>query len=155
MFLTIISFLFVFTIITLAHEFGHLYFSKKAGIRVHEFGLGFGPTLFSMKRNNTTYKINALPILGYVKIAGIDTEDPEEKTTPEAEKYYNKSTGAKFMSIVAGAMMNIILGFLVYTLIFTFMGVPSGISNEISAVSPGSEAANVGLKPGDKLISLD
>ncbi len=155
MLLTIVSFLFVFTIITIVHEFGHLYFSKKAGIRVHEFGLGFGPTLFSMKRNNTTYKINALPILGYVKIAGIDTEDPEEKDTPENEKYYNKSTGAKFRSIVAGPMMNLILGFLVYTMIFTFIGVPSGISNEISAVSPGSEAAKVGLKPGDKLISID
>jgi regulator of sigma E protease len=155
MLLTIIAFLFVFTVITLAHEFGHLYFSKRAGIRVHEFGVGFGPTLFSLSRNNTTYKINLLPILGYVKIAGIDTEDPKEKETPENEKYYTKSVGAKFKSIFAGPLMNLILGFLVFSIVFMIAGIPSKISNEISAVSPGTEASRIGLQAGDRLTSLD
>jgi regulator of sigma E protease len=155
MLLTIISFLFVFTVVALVHEAGHLYFSKRAGIRVHEFGLGFGPTLFSTKRNGTTYKINLLPILGYVKIAGIDTEDPQEKDTPENEKYYNKSVGQKFKSIFAGAGMNLVMGFVIFSLVFMFAGVPIGISNEISAVSPGSEAAKIGLQTGDKLVSID
>lgn len=155
MLLTIVAFLFVFTVITLAHEAGHLIFSKRAGIRVHEFGIGFGPTLFTMKRNQTTYKINLLPILGYVKIAGIDTEGPEEKATPEEEKYYNKTVGQKFKSIFAGPFMNIILGFVVFSVVFMASGIPTGISNEISAISPGSEAANVGLKPGDRLIAID
>lgn len=155
MLLTLIAFLFVFTVIALVHEWGHLYFSKKAGIRVHEFGIGFGPTLFSTTRNNTVYKINLLPILGYVKIAGIDTEDPQEENTPENEKFYNKSAGQKFKSIFAGPMMNLVLGFLVFSSVFMFSGVPTGISNELSAISPGSEAAKIGLRPGDKLISID
>lgn len=155
MLLTIISFIFVFTIITLVHEGGHLFFAKRAGIRVHEFGIGFGPTLFSFKKNNTTYKVNLLPILGYVKIAGIDTEDPQEKETPENEKYYNKSIGQKFKSIFAGPMMNFLLGFIIFSFIFMISGIPIGISNEISAISPGSEAAKIGLRPGDRLISIN
>jgi len=96
MLLTILSFILVFTIIPLVHEGGHFIASKRQGIQVHEFGIGFGPTLFSFSKNNTTYKINLLPILGYVKIAGIDIDDPQEKQIPEAEKYYAKSPLQKF-----------------------------------------------------------
>ncbi|MFH1826455.1 MAG: RIP metalloprotease RseP [bacterium] len=155
MLLTVAAFVFVFTVITLAHEGGHLFFSKRVGIRVHEFGLGFGPTLFSVKKNHTTYKINLLPILGYVKIAGIDVEDPQEKDTPDDEKYFNKGVGAKFVSIVAGALMNIVLGFLVFSIIFMISGAPKGITNEIATISPGSEAAHIDLRTGDKLTSIN
>ena len=155
MLLTIISFLFVFTVITIVHEFGHLYFSKKAGIRVHEFGIGFGPTIFSKKINNTTYKISLLPILGYIKIAGMDTEAEEEAETPENEKYCNKTTGQKFISIVAGPLMNLLLGFLIFSFVFMFTGIPSGITNEVATISPGSEAAKIGLQAGDRIIKID
>jgi regulator of sigma E protease len=155
MLITLISFLVVFTIITLVHEAGHLYFSKRAGIRVHEFGVGFGPTLFSTRYHNTTYKINLLPILGYVKIAGIDTEDPEEKDTPEQEKYYNKPIKQKFNSIFAGPCMNLLLGFVILSCLFMITGIPTGISNELATVSLGSEAAKVGLRPGDRLIAIN
>ncbi|MFH1684527.1 MAG: RIP metalloprotease RseP [Candidatus Margulisiibacteriota bacterium] len=155
MLLTIVSFLFVFTVITLVHEFGHLIFAKRAGIAVPEFGLGFGPKLFSFKKNNTLYKINLLPILGYVKIAGIDTEDPQEKEIPENQKFYNKRVSQKFMPIFSGALMNLIFGFLVFSIIFMIAGVPSGTSNTISAIKAGSEASKVGLKVGDKLIAID
>jgi len=112
MLITIISFLFVFAIITVAHEFGHLIFSKINGIRVHEFGLGFGPTLLSIEYHQTTYKLNLLPILGYVKIAGIDVEDPKEQETPASEKYFNRPVFSKFISIFSGPLMNLILGFI-------------------------------------------
>jgi regulator of sigma E protease len=153
--LTIVSFIFVFAVITIAHEAGHLYFAKKAGIRVHEFGIGFGPTLFSFRHNNTSYKVNVLPILGYVKIAGIDTEDPQEKETPENEKYYNKSVSQKFKSIFAGPMMNLLLGFVIFSFVFMIAGIPTGISNEISTINPGSEAAKIGLQSGDQLVSIN
>lgn len=155
MLLTIVSFVFVFTVVALVHEFGHLYFAKKAGIRVHEFGLGFGPSLFSFKRNHTTYKINLLPILGYVNIAGLETDLPQEKETPENEKYYNKSTGAKFKAIFAGPFTNLILGFVLFSFVFSITGIPTGISNELSAISPGSQASKIGLQPGDKLEAIN
>jgi len=155
MLLTIISFLFVFTIIAVAHELGHLYFSKRAGIRVYEFGLGFGPTIWQATKGGTLYKLNLLPILGYVKIAGIDSDDPLEKETPENEKYQSKSVGKKFMSIFAGPMTNLVLGFVIFSLVFMVMGAPKGISNEISTIQPGSEAAEIGLTVGDKLIAVN
>jgi len=155
MLLTIVSFLVVFTIVALVHEWGHLYFSKKVGIRVHEFGLGFGPTLFSVKKNNTTYKINLLPILGYVRIAGLEDETNEEKQTPETERYTSKSPWAKFLSIAAGAVMNLVLGFLVFSFVFMMIGMPSGVSNTIDTIAPGSEAAKIGLQPGDKLLTVN
>ena len=155
MLLTIVSFLFVFTIITLVHEFGHLIFAKRAGIAVPEFGLGFGPTIFSFKKNNTIYKLNSLPILGYVKIAGLDAEDPQEKEVPEDQKYYNKKVLQKFLPIFAGALMNLLLGFFIFSIVFMVAGIPAGISNTIAAVSPGSEAAKVGLQAGDQLIAIN
>jgi regulator of sigma E protease len=74
--------------------------------------------------------------------------------TPENEKFYNKSAGQKFKSIFAGPMMNLALGFIVFSSVFMFSGIPTGISNELSAISPGSEAAKIGLQAGDKLISI-
>ena len=155
MLLTIISFLFVFTIIAVVHELGHLYFSKRAGIRVHEFGLGFGPTIWETKKDNTIYRINLLPILGYVKIAGIDDDDPADKDTPISEKYQSKTVGQKFMSIFSGPMTNLILGFVIFTLVFMIMGMPNGISNKISTISPGSEAETIGLQIGDRLVAIN
>ncbi|MBN2058519.1 MAG: RIP metalloprotease RseP [Candidatus Saganbacteria bacterium] len=155
MLLTIISFLFVFTIITLAHEFGHLVFAKRAGIAVPEFGIGFGPTIFSFKKNGTTYHLHALPILGYVKIAGLDADDETEKDIPEDQKYYTKKISQKFLPILSGALMNLLLGFLVFSFVFMLVGIPAGISNEISAISPGSEAAKIGLQAGDRLIAVN
>jgi len=155
MLLTILAFFLVFTIIALVHEFGHLIFAKRAGIAVPEFGLGFGPNLFTFEKNGTLYKINALPILGYVKIAGIDEEEEGGKPVPVDQRYDRKSVWQKFMSIFAGAFMNLILGFLVYSFIFMFAGVPTGISNEIAAISPGSEAAKIGLQTGDRLLAIN
>ncbi|MBI5399693.1 RIP metalloprotease RseP [Candidatus Saganbacteria bacterium] len=155
MLLTIIAFFFVFTIITLAHEFGHLVFAKRNGIAVPEFGLGFGPTLFSFTINETVYKLNSLPILGYVKIAGIDPEEKTEKPVPENLKFYNKSAWQKFVPIFAGAFMNLVLGFIVYSFIFMVAGVPIGLSNEIGAVSSGSEAKRIGLQAGDRILAIN
>jgi regulator of sigma E protease len=155
MLITIISFAFVFTIITLVHEFGHLCVAKMNGIAVPEFGVGFGPNLYSFSYHETTYKINLLPLLGYVKIAGLDADEADDKIISEKNKYYTKKVWQKFLPIVAGALMNILLGALVFCFVFLLAGIPSGVSNEIAAISPGSEAARIGLKAGDKLLSLD
>ncbi|CZQ80100.1 RIP metalloprotease RseP [Trichococcus ilyis] len=79
MFQTIITFIIVFSILVIIHEFGHFYFAKKAGILVREFAIGMGPKIFSHRKNGTTYTIRMLPIGGYVRMAGIGDEDPELK----------------------------------------------------------------------------
>ena len=157
MFLTLISFIFVFTILALAHEFGHYYFSVRAGIRVYEFGIGFGPKIFSFKRGNTIFSLNAVPFLAFVRIAGADTEgnSKDDEFCPESEKFYNKGLLERFLSLVAGPLSNLLVAFIVLSVIFIFIGVPSSVSNSIDVVQKGSEAERVGLKSGDKIISIN
>jgi regulator of sigma E protease len=153
MLINILGFIFVFTIIALSHELGHFFAAKKAGIRVYELALGFGPRLFGIKRKGTLYAINLIPILGYVKIAGM--EDEEEKECPEEEKYYNKSVAAKFAVGFFGPFFNFIAAFLIFSFVFSFLGVPYKISNEIAAIVKNSPAEKVGLKERDVVLSID
>ncbi|TXL67714.1 RIP metalloprotease RseP [Cerasibacillus terrae] len=71
---TILAFIFMFGLLVFIHEFGHMIFAKRAGMLVREFAIGFGPKIFSFKKNETVYTIRLLPIGGYVRVAG---EDPE------------------------------------------------------------------------------
>ena len=75
---TIITFIIVFGILVIVHEFGHFYFAKKAGVRVREFAIGMGPKLFQPRRNGTTYTVRVLPVGGYVRMAG--RAEAEEET---------------------------------------------------------------------------
>lgn len=76
---TIITFLIVFSILVVVHEYGHYYFAKKSGILVREFAIGFGPKIFSYRKNGTTYTIRILPIGGYVRMAGYGEDETEIK----------------------------------------------------------------------------
>lgn len=77
MIITIITFIIVFGVLVLVHEFGHYYFAKRAGILVREFSIGMGPKIWWSQRNGTTYTIRILPLGGYVRMAGMDDEDDE------------------------------------------------------------------------------
>lgn len=72
---TLLSFILVFGIIVIVHEFGHFYFAKKAGILVREFSIGMGPKLFQTHKNETSYTIRVLPLGGYVLMAGYEEEE--------------------------------------------------------------------------------
>lgn len=77
MIITIITFIIVFGVLVLVHEFGHYYFAKRAGILVREFSIGMGPKIWWSQRNGTTYTIRILPLGGYVRMAGMDDEDDD------------------------------------------------------------------------------
>jgi regulator of sigma E protease len=154
MLISIISFVIIFTIIAVAHEGGHLIMAKRAGIRVFEFGVGFGPRLFSTTRGNTIYSINLIPILAFVRIAG-EGETEEDLNCPEAERYQAKTPWQKFLTLVAGPLMNLLVALLVLIILALFAGVPSGVSNEVGTVNKNQPAFNAGLRPGDKLLAID
>lgn len=78
MIITIITFIIVFGILVLVHEFGHYYFAKRAGILVREFSIGMGPKIWWKQSGGTTYTIRILPLGGYVRLAGADDEDEDE-----------------------------------------------------------------------------
>ncbi|EDP67243.1 zinc-dependent protease, membrane associated (putative) [Carnobacterium sp. AT7] len=79
---TIITFIIVFSILVIFHEFGHYYFAKKAGILVREFAIGFGPKIFSYRKGETTFTIRILPVGGYVRMAGYEEETEIKPGTP-------------------------------------------------------------------------
>ncbi|MCI1974949.1 MAG: RIP metalloprotease RseP [Limosilactobacillus sp.] len=78
MLITIITFIIVFGILVLVHEFGHYYFAKRAGILVREFSIGMGPKIWWKQSGGTTYTVRILPLGGYVRLAGADDEDEDE-----------------------------------------------------------------------------
>lgn len=82
MVITILTFIIVFSILVVFHEFGHYYFAKKAGILVREFAIGFGPKLLSYRKNETTYTVRLLPVGGYVRMAGYEEEMDIKPGTP-------------------------------------------------------------------------
>lgn len=76
---TIITFIIVFGILVIVHEFGHFYFAKKSGILVREFSIGMGPKIYSYSKNATTYTLRILPVGGYVRMAGLEDSGEELK----------------------------------------------------------------------------
>jgi len=152
--LTVLAFIFLFLLITLSHELGHLVMAKRAGIRVYEFALGFGPKLFGITKAKTEYSLRAIPLGGFVRIAGMGV-DKEDATCPAAEQYQNKSPWKKFSALVAGPIMNLILAVLIFTAVFSLHGAVTGISNEVARVLPGSEAARIGIQPGDRILAIN
>lgn len=156
MLVSIILFLFVFTLIAIAHEGGHLIVAKKCGMFVKEFGIGFGPKLFSVNYHNTTYSLNLIPLLAYVSIAGMDdfsiTDDP---TIPNKMKYFSASPLSRFLMAFSGPLSNILLACIVLFIVFSLFGVPKGASTVIGQVQPNSPAENAGIKAGDQIVSID
>ncbi|HOZ54032.1 MAG TPA: M50 family metallopeptidase [Bacilli bacterium] len=152
--MTLIYFILMLGIIIFFHELGHFFWAKKYDIYVYEFSLGFGPKLFSFKRKNdeTEYILRLIPIGGYIMMAGEETED--DKEIPANMKQYNKTWLQRFITIVAGALNNFILGFLVLFIIAIIYG-STTTKPYIGKVEKGYPAYSTNLKKGDLIIKLN
>ena len=107
--LTLIYFILILGFIVLIHEGGHFFFAKKAGIYVYEFSIGMGPKIFKWKRkgDETQYSIGIFPIGGYVQMAGESVED--DKSIPKDRTMQAKTWLQRFLTMIAGVMMNFLL----------------------------------------------
>lgn len=137
------------SIAALAHEYGHLIMAKKSGIDVEEFGIGFGPKLFSFKKGGTTYFVRLIPFLAYVKIKGMD----DNIDSPEG--YYKKPLSKRFLSIIGGPLGNIILAILIFFLLFSIFGDFNHLSTRIEKVQENSPAYFAGIQKGDKILTIN
>src|SRR5262245_35124561 len=99
------SFAFVLGVLVFVHELGHFLAAKRVGIRVLKFQLGFNPTVVSFRRGDTEYGIGALPLGGYVKMAG---ENPEETLTGRGDEFLSKSKWQRFQVLIMGPTMNLV-----------------------------------------------
>lgn len=152
---TILLTILMFFVLVTVHEWGHFYFAKRAGVFVHEFAIGFGPKLLSVKRGETRYTIRLIPFGGFVKMAGENGD--EETEVPRERQFQTKSIRARALSIFAGPMMNFILAFVLFLSVTFMVGQPVGHPTKIkiSAVMAQSAAAIAGLKAGDIIESVD
>ncbi len=145
--LTAIWALLIFCILIFIHEFGHFITAKLSGMTVHEFSIGMGPKLISFCKKNTVYSLRLLPIGGYVKLEGEDGDSSD----PDA--FCNKSAPKRFAVLFAGAFMNILLGFVIFIIIYSSAG--SFASNRIATVLPGSAFEQAQIVPGDRITRME
>ena len=159
----IIPFLFVLTIVVFFHELGHFLVARRAGVKVLTFSLGFGPELAGFNdRHGTRWKISAIPLGGYVKFFG----DESEASTPSAValesmtaderkgSFHHKRVGQRAAIVAAGPIANFILAIVIFTCLFTFFGKPSTTA-KVDTVQAGSAAERAGFQPGDVIKKID
>ncbi|MEE1124842.1 MAG: M50 family metallopeptidase [Acutalibacteraceae bacterium] len=137
----------LFELIILSHEFGHFICAKKSNVLVHEFALGMGPKLFGFTKGETLYSLRLLPIGGYCKMEGED----EESDSPRA--FGNAKVWQKMLIVVAGAVMNVLLGLVLMCILV--VQEPYYASTTIESFHENSRSATQGLEVGDRLVSLD
>jgi regulator of sigma E protease len=156
MFLTIITFLVVLSILVLFHEFGHFIVAKKSGIKVEEFGLGLPPRIWGKKIGETIYSLNALPIGGFVKLEGDEISEAEKKSGLHEHAFFAKSKKVRAAVIVAGVTMNIILAVLAFSFVYTKTGIPTETNKvKIIGLAPNSPAEAAGLKVDDYIFKVN
>lgn len=157
--MTILIFLALISALVFVHELGHFLLAKRAGIRVDEFAIGFPPKIFSWKRGETTYALNALPIGGYVKILGEDGEDAEDPRS-----FVRAPRHRQAAILAAGVAFNWISAFAAFWLAIVigvqvapgnpFWGEAQGKAASVIQVEAGSPAAAAGLVAGDRIRAI-
>jgi len=131
------------------HELGHFIAAKRAGVKVEEFGIGIPPRLFGIKRGETTYSLNAIPIGAFVRAAGED--DP---TVPRS--LAGKGPWTRLGIYVAGPLVNVLLAFV---LLSAFLALPvsfvTGNGLMVHSVAANSSAKQAGIEPGDVILAVE
>ncbi|MCK4308935.1 MAG: site-2 protease family protein, partial [Candidatus Atribacteria bacterium] len=156
--LTIIAFIFVFSILIFFHEFGHFIAAKASGVRVYKFAFGFGPRILGFTKNQTEYLICLIPLGGYIKMAGEmgqeDVKKISEEEVPEKQKFNKKTLGIRALIVALGPFMNIATAVVIFSLIFFTNGIPV-VTNYVSTVIENGPAEQAGILSGDKIIAID
>ena len=152
--MAILWFILILGGIVLVHEFGHFIFSKLFGVYVYEFSIGMGPKLLHHKKKGgeTEYCIRAIPIGGFVSLAG---EDADDNTKIDKKRMlYTKPVWQRFIIMIAGASFNFIFAFV---LLFVMALIYGSISTKpiVANVSPEYPAYTAGIREGDKILSVD
>jgi len=156
---TIFSFLVVFAILVFIHEFGHFFTAKLVGIRVETFSFGYGKRLFGIRKGDTDYRVSLVPMGGYVKFLGEGEFFTDGGTTSlPSDHFLAKTRWERFLVMVMGSVMNILLAVLIFTVI-NMVGVTVPAYQDeapvIGYIEPGSPAEKTGFELNDEILSID
>lgn len=145
-FLNIVIGIIVLGLLATVHELGHFFFAKVAKVSVEQFAFGFGPALFSFKRGETTYRLNLLPFLAYVKVKGMEPGD----STPGG--FNVQSFWRRFFILSGGVVFNLIFALILLIIVFSFAPVPS---TTIAEVVPDTPAFSAGILANDRILAIN
>jgi regulator of sigma E protease len=151
---TLLAFLFVLGVLVFVHELGHFLAARRIGVRVLTFSLGFGPKLFKTRRGDTEYCISALPLGGYVKMAG---ETPDEPRTGAPDEFLSKTKWQRFQVLIMGPVMNLLLAVVVLAIVLSQgVEIPAFLDDPpmVGHVTDGSPAEEAGIRVGDRIASV-
>ncbi len=145
----------VLGVLVFIHEAGHFIVAKLCGVRVEVFSIGFGTRLWGRKRGDTDYRISALPLGGYVKMAG---DNPVEERTGDPHEYLSRPRWQRFLVVTAGPVMNILLTLVIIWGIYAFAGIPMDAylreSPKVAAI-PKTTSIVTPVRPGDQILAVN
>lgn len=162
--MSIFLFIVILVALILVHEFGHFIAAKRAGIRVDEFGIGFPPRLWGIRRGETLYSINAIPFGGFVKIFGEDSHDVKETGGDLSRSFVAKQKGIQAWVLAAGILFNVFFAYVLFSLGY-MIGFPTPVDHQglgevrdaqvlVVNVGGGTPAERAGLSSGDAITAL-
>lgn len=149
--MSIILFLIIFLVVVIAHEFGHFIVAKKNGIRVVEFFIGMGPSLFSFQKGETKYSLKLFPIGGACMFEGEDGLEKEKGEISE-RAFPNAPVWARVATIFAGPLFNFLLAFVMAVILVSVCGITTP---EVLSVSEDGRAAQAGMQTGDVITKIN
>lgn len=164
MLVTILVFFIILSVLVLVHELGHYIVAKFFKIKVEEFGFGLPPRAFGIKRGETVYSINWLPIGGFVKLYGEDeagsgtvSTKPQKVNKKDKDRaFFSKPAWQRALVVFAGVFMNFVLAVVIISFLFSFVGVPvPGDKVVVSGLVKNAPAEQSGLKVGDTVETIN
>ncbi len=149
--ITILATIFVFGLLVFVHELGHFIVAKMSGMKVTEFAIGFGPTIYSKQEGETLYSLRMIPLGGYNKIAGMDPDEPADP-----RNFNNQPLFKRLLVIVAGSFMNLLLPVVLFFVVISFSGVATPVDQSVlGEIIEGRPAAAAGLMANDRIIEVE
>jgi len=153
--ITMLAFVFVIGVLVFVHELGHFLAARRIGVRVLKFSLGFGPRLIGFTRGDTEYCVSAIPLGGYVKMAGENAEDPR---SGQPDEFLSKTKWQRFQVLIMGPVMNIALAILLLAVVLLQgADVPAYLDKlpVVGGVEKSSPAEQAGFKAGDRVVVVN
>jgi regulator of sigma E protease len=158
----LIPFLVVLTVLVFVHELGHYWVARRNGVRIEVFSIGFGPEIFGWyDRAGTRWKFSAVPLGGYVKFFGDadaasvpGTELPEMTAEERAVSFHHKRLGQRAAIVAAGPIANFLFAIVIFAGLFVFVG-QNFTAPEVVEVIPGSAAERGGIRAGDRIVQIN